>query len=393
MVERGESVDARKVVGARRLAGVVVRALPVIVLAAALSASVSTGASAATVHRGPTRVLGFYTDWDPASYTTLTAHYRDITVLSPGWLLFAADGTLGHDDTSAEAQVNAFIADKHPTFKLEPLVADWDVASDNWDPDALAATLADPAKRDSLAASITAEAQAGGWQGVNIDFESLPGTSRDDLTAFMQVLYGKMHPLGLEVSQDIGVEDDVYDQAALASANDFLVPMFYDQHWGDGNYPGPVAAQPWFLADLKSLLRNVPAGKVVVGMGNYGYNYKRGPGNAPNIYFPDAIALAKKTKKTIKLDSASLNPTFAYGSHRVWFLDAVTAFNEISAASKYGVSGYAVWKLGGEDPALWRVLHRRDSLSGPVARSLRTSKRSITFNSKRKLITSERIRP
>ena len=362
------------------------------VASALLIAGSASDATATTAHKGPTRVLGFYTDWDPASYQTLAAHYRDITVLSPGWLVFAADGSLLHDDLSAEARVNAFIADKHPAFALEPLVSDWDPASNDWDPGALAPVLADPTKRDSLATSITAEAQAGGWKGINIDFEALPETSRGDLTAFMASLYAKAHPLGLEISQDVGLQDAAYDYAALSGATDFLVPMLYDEHWETAS-PGPVASQPWFVRDLKSLLKQVPASKVVVGIGNYGYNWKRGVTQASGVDYPGALALAKKAKKTIKLDSKSLNPTFAYGSHRVWFLDAVTAFDEIAAASAYGVSGYAVWKLGGEDPSLWRVLHRRDSLSGPVARSLGTSKRKITYNSKRRLITAERIRP
>ena len=191
----------------------------------------TAGTAAAATHRPPTRVLGFYADWDPASYKTLAAHYRDITVLSPGWLMFAADGTLVHDDSSAETRVNAFIADKHPAFALEPLVANWDPATDDWDADALAAVLADPARREALATNITAEAQANGWQGINVDFEELPETSRADLTAFMRSLYGMGHPLGLEISQDVGVDDPVFDHSALATTTDFLVPMFYDQHW------------------------------------------------------------------------------------------------------------------------------------------------------------------
>ncbi len=362
------------------------------VVTVALTPAATAGTAAAATHKPPTRVLGFYTDWDPASYKTLAAHYHDITVLSPGWLMFVADGTLVHDDLSAEARVNTFIADKHPTFALEPLVANWDPVTDDWDADALAAVLADPARREALATSITAEAQANGWQGVNVDFEELPETSRDDLTAFMRSLYGMAHPLGLEISQDVGIDDPVFDHSALATTTDFLVPMFYDQHWAGGS-AGPVASHSWFVSELKRLLRKVPASKMVVGIGNYGYNWRRGVTPAADTDFPTALALAKKTRKTIRLDSKSLNPTFAYGSHRVWFLDAVTAFDEVSAASKYGVGGYAVWKLGGEDPRLWRVLHRRDSLTGAVARSLDTKRRRIAYSSKRKLIIAERIRP
>ena len=374
------AAKTRRMRAAHRRGLATLSALAVLALAAGLVAS----RASATPHV-PTRVLGFYTDWDPASYTTLAAHYRDISVLSPGWLMFAADSSLVHDDVSQEVRVHAFVADKHPGFKLEPLVADWD-------PGPLAGALAATTKRTSLAASITAEAQANGWQGVNIDFEGLPDTSRGDLTAFMQALYADARPLGLEVSEDVGVEDPVFDSAALARRTDFLVPMFYDEHWSTGS-PGPIAGQQWFTHALNALLKVVPASKVVVGIGNYGYDWKRGAAEASGIDYPGALALAHAKRRTIALDSASLNPRFFYGAHSVWLLDAITAFNEVSAASKYGVAGYAVWKLGGEDPTLWRVLHRRDSLTATVARSLATKKRSVTYSGKRRLIVAETVRP
>ncbi|MGH9883747.1 MAG: polysaccharide deacetylase family protein, partial [Pyrinomonadaceae bacterium] len=42
--------------------------------------------------------------------------------------------------------------------------------------------------------------------------------------------------------------------------------------------------------------------------------------------------------------------------HTVWFLDAVTAYNQMRAASGYKPAGYAIWRLGSEDPSIWSVL-------------------------------------
>ena len=41
--------------------------------------------------------------------------------------------------------------------------------------------------------------------------------------------------------------------------------------------------------------------------------------------------------------------------HEIWFLDAVTAYNELKAAKPYNVGGFALWRLGSEDPSLWKV--------------------------------------
>jgi cellulose synthase/poly-beta-1,6-N-acetylglucosamine synthase-like glycosyltransferase/peptidoglycan/xylan/chitin deacetylase (PgdA/CDA1 family) len=61
------------------------------------------------------------------------------------------------------------------------------------------------------------------------------------------------------------------------------------------------------------------------------------------------------------MDEASLNPTFGYVDdagrrHAVWYLDAATLFNEIRVADDFGPRGYALWRMGGEDQQVWRLM-------------------------------------
>src|SRR5207302_696258 len=56
----------------------------------------------------------------------------------------------------------------------------------------------------------------------------------------------------------------------------------------------------------------------------------------------------------------ALNPHISYldennRQHEVWFLDAVTALNEMRAAQLLGIKTFALWRLGAEDRSLWRV--------------------------------------
>jgi hypothetical protein len=335
--------------------------------------------------------MAFYANWDPASVASLAEHHEDVTVLAPVWLCWAADGTLVHDNVYAERRIKSFLASNAPDIALEPVVVNWDPGH-GWDPIPLADTLADPQRRESLAASITAEALVGEWDGVNIDFEGLPATSKDDLSSFMRALYARMHPHGLEVSIDVGIADPACDRIALAGAADFIVPMFYDEHWSTSSH-GSIAGQPWFASELSKLLRAVPPEKVVVGLGSYGYRWADSAPPATMLTYPNALAAAARAGQTISLDPTTLNPTFACGTDRVWFLDAATAFNQVSVSSGYGVGGYAVWRMGMEDPALWKVMHARDSLSVSVASALNDASRTVTYDPDRRLITAETIVP
>ena len=71
----------------------------------------------------------------------------------------------------------------------------------------------------------------------------------------------------------------------------------------------------------------------------------------------EAWELAHASHAKPRFDVDSLNPTFAYRDdaegvrHEVWFLDAVTAFNQISVAMSRRPAGLALWRLGTEDGA------------------------------------------
>jgi hypothetical protein len=41
--------------------------------------------------------------------------------------------------------------------------------------------------------------------------------------------------------------------------------------------------------------------------------------------------------------------------HEVWYLDAVTALNQMRAARRLGITTFALWRLGSEDRSLWQI--------------------------------------
>ena len=83
---------------------------------------------------------------------------------------------------------------------------------------------------------------------------------------------------------------------------------------------------------------------------------------------------AKDSDANIDFDANTSNPHFSFVEdgkrHDVWFLDGVTAFNEIHAADAYRPAGYALWRLGTEDPSIWSVMGR--AYDAPPPDGLRT---------------------
>jgi spore germination protein YaaH len=256
-----------------------------------------------------TSLYAFYVDWDSSSYLSLSNNIASISTLVPEWYHLGADGTLSRDNPDTEARTMALIGAKRPGLRITPIVNDLDKATGQWDSNAVARMLRDPAQRAKIADEIVSAIHRRGFQGVNIDFEGLPVSSKDDLTAFMAELHDRAQPLGLEVTQDVALSDSTFDLPALANNVDYLIPMMYDEHWSTSG-AGPIASQPWFEDGLATLFKEVPPAKVIVAYGDYGFEWRNGTANAKTLSFAEAIATARSAGVPVTLDATSLNPTF-----------------------------------------------------------------------------------
>ena len=164
----------------------------------------------------------------------------------------------------------------------------------------------------------------------------------------------------------IPVNDRTFDYAGISKISDGLILMNYDQHYPGGD-PGAVASQDWFVKNLQEALKVIPKDKIICAVGNYGYDWamKKGqkPGTPPEdirgVTVQDAWLEASDSEADVNFDDDAMNPHFAYLDgdvrHDVWFLDGVTAMNQMRAAHAMGIDTFALWRLGSEDRSLWAV--------------------------------------
>ena len=112
----------------------------------------------------------------------------------------------------------------------------------------------------------------------------------------------------------------------------------------------------------------IPKDKLISAIGNYGYDWVQKPPHGPlppgvkdiNVTVQDAWLAARDSEADVDFDGDSLNPHITYLDeldlrHDIWFLDAVTALNQMRAAQSLGIQTFALWRLGSEDRSLWRV--------------------------------------
>lgn len=310
---------------------------------------------------GPVRPLavGFYVSWDEASRTSLRAHVEHLDVVSPQWIALQHDGRL---DLTRDPEARAILAASKRRPALMPGV--FNAREGVWDGPAADRLLTDPARRRALVQSLVRLARTQGYAGYVFDLENLSPAGVAAYPALLAEARAALKPLGREVWVTAPFDDPSWPLPRLQAAADAIVLMAYDQHWSGGE-PGPPAAQDWFQRNLAAHMSRLDPARTIVALGAYGYDWTRGakgaPGSASAVTFAEATQIAHDSGAQAVMDPASLNPTFAYADdagrrHEVWFLDALTAFNQIRVADAFRPMGYALWRMGGEDPLDWRLL-------------------------------------
>ncbi|MBW8816522.1 MAG: glycosyltransferase [Caulobacterales bacterium] len=311
---------------------------------------------------GPARPLavGFYVSWDETSRSSLRAHVDQMDVVSPQWVgLTDQPGVL---DVTKDPEARAIIAAAKDPPSLLPGI--YNAKNGVWNGPQADRMLATKANRSAMIAQLVALAKQQGYAGYVFDLEGLSDASLAIYPQFVAETRAALKPLGREVWVTAPFADDSWPLKKLQAAADALVLMAYDQHWGTGD-PGPPAGQDWFQTQLADRMKLLDPYRTVVALGAYGYDWvmpaKGQKGSANAVTYTEATQIAHDSGAQAAMDPASLNPTFQYVDdsqrhHVVWFLDAVTLHNQINVADAFRPMGYALWRMGGEDPLAWTIM-------------------------------------
>jgi cellulose synthase/poly-beta-1,6-N-acetylglucosamine synthase-like glycosyltransferase/spore germination protein YaaH/peptidoglycan/xylan/chitin deacetylase (PgdA/CDA1 family) len=322
----------------------------------------------------------FYVSWDSASFSSLREYARQIDLLFPTWLqVLSADGHLQAVDTetntmfdvvhgqkvrTVDDKVMTFLKAEDTDMEVFPVVQNFDGI--DFVP-GIGDFLNNPEAHAKFRREIGIYLASDHYRGLMIDFESFPKKAQPGYVSLLNELSSDLHAKGMKLYVSVQVRNEDFDYKAISSAVDGVVIMNYDEHFPGGT-PGPVASQDWFTANLESALKEIPKEKLICAIANYGYDWperpKKGklpPGEADkSVSVQEAWLGARDSEVDVDFDGDALNPHFSYQDddnfrHDVWFLDAVTALNEMRAAQMLGIQTFALWRLGAEDRSLWRV--------------------------------------
>jgi cellulose synthase/poly-beta-1,6-N-acetylglucosamine synthase-like glycosyltransferase/spore germination protein YaaH/peptidoglycan/xylan/chitin deacetylase (PgdA/CDA1 family) len=318
---------------------------------------------------------GFFVNWDDNSYASLAANLKQLDLVVLEWAFVARDGDSLKVDTlngkRAMSRVLQEPRENRPRLLL--MVSNFDSVSQDFATQGLRGLLSRPASRLRAIQQLTAVVEANGLDGVLVDFEAtdnFPHLHQLSM-AFTRELQAVLRPLGKSIAYAVPASIEASNLSEIASTVDQVFAMVFDEHYDRGD-PGPIASQQFYTEHARAIAAVVPRDKLILMIGAYGYDWndRRGRIVADGATYQDVIRDMRDSGAVMRMDRASLNPVITYQSpdstdHEIWFLDGVTAYNQVKVAESLGVSGVAFWRLGSEDPSVWRVLDDDGHLLAP----------------------------
>ena len=302
-----------------------------------------------------------YVEAYSTSVAKLAARSKKLTSVGIDGINLTPDGAAL---TEVSPEAYALLREAHRTHdRAELLVGNFDNDLGDFSPQMAANLLDSPANQEATATALAEEVRAHGWDGVQVDLESLESIVQQDaaytdrVTGYLALLRDKLDTVSVKKTLSVAImatdgdyRDLGYDPAGIAESTDSIVLMAYDQHGPWEKAAGPVGGLPWVKKVLARLLKSVPPSEVQLGIAGYGYTWpKKGDG----VQYSAATA-----RRVVKNDGAKVhwNPTnheryaTLKNGTKLWWSDARAVDDRVALARSLTLGGVAVWSVGLADP-------------------------------------------
>lgn len=219
-----------------------------------------------------------------------------------------------------------------------------------------------PNARENLISNIEANIRNKNMGGVDFDFEYLAAEYADDYVRLIADTRQRLRPLDClttvalapKVSTDQpGLLYQGHDYAGMGQAADYCLLMTYE--WGY-TYGPPLPVSP--INSVRRVLdyglSQISAEKILMGMSNYGYDWKlpfvQGESKAEKLTNYQALARAEYYGVNVEYDEEAQTPFFTYtapdgSEHIVWFENEQSWRARLALVSEYGLAGISIWNI------------------------------------------------
>lgn len=225
--------------------------------------------------------------------------------------------------------------------------------------------LSKTATRQKLIADMMEEAENYGFDGFNLDFESLKPEAMPHYVQFIREMSIACRERGLVLSVDNYVPSEYtadYNRKEQGIVADYVIIMGYDEHYAGGE-KGSTASIEFVEKGITDTLLEVSKEKIINAVPFYTRLWTEEDGKTTS----SALGIYK-AKEWIDENDVELSWQEDlgqyYGEHKesetateyLWMEEEKSLGLKMDLIRKYDLAGTAGWKLGLESPEIWDVI-------------------------------------
>ncbi len=287
----------------------------------------------------------------------MLADSPSLNVISPTW--FVIDNAQGDLISYADQD---YMDKAHNTYGLKV----WALINDYSKEDSSTGEiLASKENRQRIISQLMESAQTYGFDGINVDFETITSSQAPAYLQFLRELTLEAHARGLVVSTDnyVPTYTKQYKRAEQAKIVDYVVIMGYDEHTSVSEEIGSVASINFVEEGITDTLQEVPASKVILAVPFYTRGWTQTFGEegftseivnmTDEAEYIDSHGITLSWDESVGQYTGSAEDSDA--RYTIWVEDAQSIGLKLDLISKYSLGGASAWRIGTETADIWNV--------------------------------------
>lgn len=229
--------------------------------------------------------------------------------------------------------------------------------------------LSSSSTRARLIDNMMEEALQYGFDGWNIDFETLASKTGPHFIQFLKELSIRCRKEGIILSVDNYVPasyNEFYDLATQGRVVDYVIIMAYDEHYSGSDTAGSVASLGFLKSAVSNTLAKVPKERVIMAIPFYTRLWMEQE-EAGEIRLSSEALTMNGAKEVLERNGVEAKWDEATGqnyaeykkdgiTYKIWMEDTDSLEERLKVISNAETAGVAAWRLGYETEIVWPVI-------------------------------------
>ncbi len=289
----------------------------------------------------------------------LVATAEEMNVVSPTW--YRLTDTSGSISSLADA---GYVRRAHDMgLQVWALIDNFDAEVSTYE------LLSSSAARTVLIENMMQEAATYGFDGWNIDFETLTSATGPHYIQFLKELSVQCRKNGLVLSVDNYVPasyNEFYNLEEQGKIVDYVIIMAYDEHYSGSSTAGSVASLNFLKKATNDTLVKMPKERIIMAIPFYTRLWAEQQVDGQTSLSSEALTMngAKDVleRNGVKAEwDAATGQNYAEYSvdgvtYKIWLEDVDSLHERLKVIAGADVAGVAAWRLGFETEEIWPIM-------------------------------------